>query len=304
MNFVKLFKDYNIEHLPDRRNEWVNVHCPFCTEVTGTFHGGFNVNGDYYHCWKCGTHPLNETLQLLLSIPKSELKNVLKEYEGRNSILYSLNKKESKAIKLELPTDTFTEAERKYLLKRNFNPDFLHDKYGVTGGGLTGRWKHRIIIPIYVNGRLVSWTGRSILSKKKLNELEIPRYKNLSVEESVMNPKTVLYNLDNATEKTVVLTEGTFDVMRLGDGFICSLGTELTQAQIKEVKDRFEKVFIMFDNEPEAQEKAKKFGLQLVSVGLDVEVVDAYSDYDVNDGAELNEKQVREIRKELGLQYF
>ena len=49
--------------------------------------------------------------------------------------------------------------------------------------------------------------------------------------------------------------------------------------------------------------KAKKFGLQLVSIGLDVEVVDAYSDYNVNDGAELNEKQVREIRKELGLKY-
>ena len=58
---------------------------------------------------------------------------------------------------------------------------------------------------------------------------------------------------------------------------------------------------IMFDNEKEAQKKARKFGLELSVMGVDVEVVDAYSDYDVNDGAELSENQVKEIKRELGL---
>ena len=190
--------------------------------------------------------------------------------------------------------------ERKYLRERNFNPKLLHNKYKVVGGGITGDWKYRIIIPLIINGKIISWTGRSILEKSKLKELNIPRYKNLSIEESVINPKECLFNLDHAKNKTVVLTEGAFDVMRLGDDFICSFGTSLTQSQIKELKMRYEKIFIMFDNEPEAQEKAKKYGMMLSSVGVDVEIVDAYSDFNKNDGGELNDEEVKIIRKELG----
>jgi len=189
--------------------------------------------------------------------------------------------------------------ERKYLKERNFSPKLLHEKYKVVGGGVTGNWKYRIIIPLILNDKIVSWTGRSILSKHQQHELKIPRYKNLSIEQSVVDPKSILYNLDNCKDRTGVLTEGAFDVMRLGDGFFCSFGTELTQSQIAIIKDRFDKVFIMFDNEREAQIKARKFGLQIASMGVDVEVVNAYADFNKNDGGELTEQEVQIIRKEL-----
>ena len=166
---------------------------------------------------------------------------------------------------------------------------------------MTGKWKYRIIIPLIINGKIVSWTGRSILSPAKQKELNIPRYKNLSIEDSVIDPKSILYNLDNCKKEIGVLTEGAFDVMRMGDDFFCSFGTELTQSQIGMIKDRFKKVFIMFDNEKEAQEKARKFGLQISSIGVEVELVDAYGDFGKNDGGELNEKEVEIIRAELGL---
>ena len=107
--------------------------------------------------------------------------------------------------------------------------------------------------------------------------------------------------MDNCKKKTAVLTEGAFDVMRLGDDFFCSFGTELTQSQIAMIKDRFEKIYIMFDNEEKAQMKARKFGLQISSIGVEVEIVDAYSDFNKNDGGELNEQEVNTIRKALGL---
>ena len=213
----------------------------------------------------------------------------------------ALNKKQAKATKLTLPTDTFTPAERKYLKERNFSPKLLHEKYKIVGGGITGSWKYRIIIPLVLNGEIVSWTARTILSKKIQQENKIPRYKNLSIEQSVVNPKSVLYNLDNCKKKTAVLTEGAFDVIRMGDDFFCSFGTELTQSQISMIKERFTKIFIMFDNEEEAQEKARKYGLQIASIGVDVEVVDAYSDFNKKDGGELNEQEVNIIRRELGL---
>ena len=67
------------------------------------------------------------------------------------------------------------------------------------------------------------------------------------------------------------------------------------------IKQRFEKVFIMFDNEEEAQAKARKFGLQIASIGVEVELVDCYGDFNKNDAGELNEKEVQIIRHELGL---
>ena len=299
MNFEKLFTDYKIEYNTRVNRGWTNVTCPFCDDKT--FNGGFNDTGNYFHCWKCGGHNFREALARTVNIPKSQVDVLIEQYAGRNSLLNKLNKKQAKAIRLELPTDTFTEAERKYLLSRNFSPRLLKEKYKIVGGGITGSWKYRIIIPLILDNKIVSWTGRSILSKDRINELKIPRYKNLSIEQSVIDPKSILYNLDNCKNRTAVLTEGAFDVIRLGDDFMCSFGTELTQSQISVIKERFDKVFIMFDNEKEAQIKARKFGMQITSMGVDVEIVDAYSDFNKNDGGELNEQEVSVIRKELGL---
>lgn len=298
MNFVKLFEDYKIDYNTRVNRGWTNVTCPFCDDKT--YNGGFNNTGDYYHCWKCGGHEFKEALARTTNIPKNQINELIQQYQGRNSLLNKLNKKQAKAIKLELPTNTFTTAERKYLLSRNFSPRMLKEKYKIVGGGISGPWKYRIIIPLILEGKIVSWTGRTILSKQQQEELKIPRYKNLSIEQSVIDPKSILYNLDNCRNRTAVLTEGAFDVIRLGDGFFCSFGTELTQSQIAVIKQRFDKIFIMFDNEEKAQLKARKFGMQLASIGIEVEVVDAYSDFGKNDGGELSVEEVAIIRKELG----
>ena len=299
MNFVKLFNDYNVEYDTRVNKGWTNVTCPFCDDKT--FNGGFNNAGDYYHCWKCGGHNFKQALARTVNIPFNEIDTLIEQYAGRNSVLNTLNKKQAKATKLTLPTDTFTPAERKYLKERNFSPKLLHEKYKIVGGGITGSWKYRIIIPLVLNGKIVSWTARTILSKQQQQKLKIPRYKNLSIKQSVVDPKSILYNLDHCEDKIAVLTEGAFDVIRMGDGFFCSFGTELTQSQISMIKQRFEKVFIMFDNEEEAQTKARKFGLQIASIGVEVELVDCYGDFNKNDAGELNEKEVQIIRHELGL---
>lgn len=306
MNFQKLFEDYKISYSTRVNRGWINSNCPYCDTKTDSFNMGFNPNGKgYCTCWKCGGHDLNRTLSLLLGIPRTELPAVLSQYEGRSGVLQELNKKTAKAKHLELPNQGFTSAERKYLISRNFSPRFLHEKYGVVGGGIAGDWKYRIIIPLYYKGVLVSWTGRSILGKQTLKDKKIPRYKNLSIEKSIYSSKDLFYNLDKSQGKSVILTEGCFDVIRLGDengnsdNVICSLGTQLTESQIKLLGERFEKVFIMFDNEPEAQIKARKFGMRIASIGVEVEIVNFYEDFGVNDGGECSSEQVKIIRKEL-----
>lgn len=302
MNFAKLFTDYKIPFIyGDKRGIWTNIKCPYCGDRT--FNGGFNAVGDYYHCWRCGgKHKLYETLSKILNLPKSQIDDIVDDYRGKNDVLLRLNDgREFKNIKLELPTNTFTKAERKYLKSRGFSPKYLYEKYGVVGGGTTGKWKFRIIVPLIVGGKLISWTGRSILQKDELKELNIPRYKNLSIEESVCDCKKMLFNLDNCIGKTVILTEGPFDVLNFDGNAICSFGTELTQAQVSEIKRRFNKVFIIFDNEELAQKKARRFGLQLSAVGVDVEIVDAFSEFGKNDMGECSAEEIQIIKDELGV---
>lgn len=303
IDFVKLFKDYHIPYSTTVNKGWTNISCPHCYSESGSYHMGFYPDG-HCNCWKCGNHDIKGTLSLVLRIPIRDIEEVLKAYRGRLSSDIVIKRK-ALAQSLTLPTDEFTRTERKYLLKRNYDPDYLHEKYGLVGGGITGRWKGRIIIPIYYNHSLVSWTARSILSADEIKVLKIPRYKNLSIEESVYSPKDLFYNIDNCRNDSVILTEGPFDVMRLGDrkGYsddvMCSLGTQLTQKQIELIACKFNKVYIVFDNELEAQKKARKFAIQIVSLGIEVEVVDAYSDFGVNDGGDCSYEQVDIIRKEL-----
>lgn len=296
MNFEKLFNNYNVKYSLKINRGWVNVNCPYCDSKSTSFNLGFNPAGNYYHCWKSQhSYSLQEVLSTLLNIPVDSVNNVLIDYQGLGEILPE--KKKSKVKYLTLPTDTFIPAERKYLKSRGFSPKYLNEKYHIVGGGISGDWKFRIIIPIYYNGKLMSWTGRSILPKDKLKKLNIPRYKNLSIEKSVMNPKELFFNLDNCNGSEVVLTEGAFDVLRYDGEAICSLGTELTEGQIKLLSERFQKVFILFDNEPEAQEKARKFGLRLSSMGVEVEIVDAFGDFGKNDMGECLPEEIEKIKK-------
>lgn len=297
MNFIKLFQDYDIPILPDKNGTWANVDCPYCDEEKGHYNLGLNCGGNYYHCWKSvHSYPIKKVLSDVLSVPMSSIPEILNQYEGGTKIV---ERRMSKAKYLELPTDTFSKAERKYLKSRDFDPKYLYKKYNIVGGGIDGPWKFRIIIPVYYQGKLMSWTGRSILSKKKLKELGIPRYKNLSIEKSVKNIKELFFNIDNCKSDTVVLTEGAFDVLRFDGNAICSMGTELTEGQINLLSNRFRKIFILFDNEPEAQEKARKFGLQLSAIGIEVEIVNAYEDFGKNDMGECSKKEIETIKKEL-----
>lgn len=298
MNFEKLFNDYGVQYSLKVNRNWVNVRCPYCGGSSFKF--GFSPAEDYCTCFACGGHNLFDSLLRLLPVKRGELRGVMSNYEGGVAIRRELNHGGVK--RLELPTNGFTAAEKKYLEKRSFDPDYLHEKYGVVGGGVAGRWKHRIIVPILLNGRVVSWTGRSILSKGRLQELGVPRYKNLSIGESVVDPKRTLFNLDNCRGGSVILTEGVFDVMRFGDDAVCSFGVELTEAQIELIADKFKKVYILFDNEDQAQRTARKYGVLLSSVGVNVEVVDAYSDFGKKDGGELTLSEANVVRRELGFE--
>ena len=297
VDWKRLFDDF---HIPQRRvRGWSNVCCPFCRNpIDEHFNGGFSDDNPAYNCWRCGKHPWYEALSLVLKVSPYEARKASSSYGNFLSIEKRRSADNSK--ELILPGfEELTAGEENYLISRGFNIPFLQKKYGIRGGGIAGDWAYRIIVPVWFEGRLVSWTGRSILPRAMIDELKIPRYKNLSIEQSAVNPKDILFNSDNCRNDSVIFVEGPFDVLRMGDDTVCSLGTSVTAAQKLFLIKRYKHVFVSFDNEPAAQAKARKLAEDLDSLGMDVEVVNICDDYGKNDPGELTLREVKEIKKEL-----
>ena len=253
-----------------------------------------------FNCWRCGSHSWYDALSKILNIPVNQVSQYTKAYT------YITPQKETKRIAraeyLDLPGFRLNDNEKEYLKNRGFDVNYLINKFHLRGGGIIGDWSYRILIPIYYKKVLVSWTGRSILTREQIKEYNIPRYKNLSIEQSVINPKTIFFNLDNSTKDKVILVEGPFDVLKMGTDCICSLGTSMTREQELFLKERYKTVFIAFDNEPSAQKKAHKVGTNLAALGMNIEVVNICEPFHKNDPGELTYDEVQVIKKELEIE--
>jgi DNA primase len=136
------------------------------------------------------------------------------------------------------------------------------------------------------------------MSKEKCNELGVLRYKTLGIEDSVMDPKSVLYNLDNCQGDTLVLVEGATDVWKWGDGCAATLGTSTTPAQHLLIANRFRRVLIMFDPEEEAQGRANSLYSKLNTLGVQADCINTELDHDM--GA-MTEEEVAKLKEEVGL---
>jgi DNA primase len=234
------------------------------------------------------------TLIKLLNVPANILDQILEPFQTKSKILSRLNEKEKlNKNKIELPDFPLSKAEKNYLLDRHFNPDDLIKKYRIQGGGYVGDWKNRIIIPIYLGGKLVSWVSRTIIKDRE------PRYKNLENHLSVIDPKKIFFNLDNCRNDYVIVAEGPFDVMRFGDNSVCGFGTTLTRAQLMYLSNRFKKIYFMFDNERIAQKKAREHAMLTQGYGIDSFIID-FSDYGYKDIGEMPPFKVKQLKRELG----
>ena len=301
IDFIRLLKDSNIPYIQEV-DGWTNFPCPYHSNGKRGFKAGFNNSGGYIYCWTCGSHKLETMIQDLLSISYYETRKILEEYSIEGSIRQKINKKEYKAKKIILPGIGIGNDEigYKYLVNRRFDPIDLIHNYAIKSGGIIGNYSFRIIIPIYYKKQLVSFQARSIYSKKKCDELGILRYKNYPIELSIVNPKHILYNLDNCLENWVVVVEGVFDCWRLGPKNVsATMGTSMSSEQITLLASRFKKVIFLFDNEKPAQDRARKYAEQLSALGIETEIFNPEFEHDPGDYD--NEEELT-VRKELLLE--
>ena len=247
-------------------HDWIGVCCPFCGDDLG-YHLGIHLNSPVISCFRCGKvgNTLTYVAQEMQSYSKAIalLKQFIPKELKPNEI------EESNSINtVELPKNATripTEPQIKYLEKRKYYWKTLHEKYNLHYCNPIGDFANRIIVPIYKQRRLVTFTSIDIANNSPL------RYKHLSEKLSVCPIKDMLFGIENTNGYIACIVEGLFDQFRLGDGSICTFGATLSPNQIL-LLSKFSKLYIIFDGDEPGRKAAQTLS-DTLGVFTDVSIV-------------------------------
>lgn len=273
----QLLRDYSVPYVTEGHKHssagWVNVHCPFCAG-SQNYHLGIHEDASASHCWRCGPHPVVDALSKLLGIPPSEVKRILRK--NRIGIIRSTPTSEPKVsihpLKFPQPSFALNSQGHQYLSRRGFNAEYVEQEWGLLQTGpvsfLDGiSYNHRILIPIYWNSRVVSFSSRDITGKSDKKYLACP-----SKRESIHH-KSILYGKQEGWQKRdIIVVEGPVDVWRFGPIAAATFGTAFKMEQVLQLARHGDRFFIVFDNEPQAQDQARALAVKLRTLGKEVHI--------------------------------
>lgn len=281
MNITQLYRDYSVyiavpgdKHF---RDGWVNTPCPFCSGNIGN-HLGFNLDGNYFFCWRCGGKNTAQAISELTGITLTNAKELIKKYGGEDTDYIPKQKKVSLSpFAFPSMIGPLEHRHRKYLIKRGFKPEDLEEEWELKGSGPISKlddskYNHRIIAPIYWNGEIVSFQGRDITDKNP------PKYKACPKARELIEHQTILYKHPYYKSKTGIAVEGIADVWRIGRPAFATFGIEYTQQQVFAILENYDNVLIWFDPERQAQVKAKQLKSDLIAGGVNVSLYKSEKD--------------------------
>ena len=205
------------------------------------------------------------------------------DFDG-NTVRKRKVRKEVSVVRFPEKFVSLRSEHKKYLHERRYRARVLADKYNLMATSKYGKWKNRIIIPIYYEGTPVSFTARDITGKSDI------RYKNCPKDFEGKSLKECLYGEEYCTKDRIIVVEGPTDVWRMGDNCVGLFGIEYTKAQVLALS-RYKKVFVMLD--PDAEHKAEQLASEL-SLLTNVEIVDIDSDPD-----DLSNEEALAIKRDL-----
>ena len=292
---VQFCKDYSISYRTEGKNAangWVQVDCVFCGD--NGQHLGINMAEGYCNCWKCGHHPLSDFISGVLQVPYYKSFEIIRQYTKT-----TVQGLKTRAKPLPSPTDLqfprytkeLQQNHRNYLIRRKFDPDKLVKEFGLKGTAHLGDYSFRIIAPIYLNNKMISFQGRDVTGQAEL------RYKACKKSLEVLHHKDSLYAIDLARgQKQVLIVEGITDVWRLGKGSVSCFGIEFKKKQIKMLAKYWDTIFVLFDEEEQAQEKAQELAWMISSLGKTVEIITGID----GDPGDMAQENADYLMKDLG----
>jgi DNA primase len=308
MDLKEFLDEYDIESWDRGKNVQagcINIQCPFCDDQSN--HLGIRLRDHSVKCWKCGKKSFIQLVKTLLNVSYKEAREISKKIEtkiGTSKIDVDLYQKlidtEGFCYIPKESTVHFPKIHKEYLRQRGFAPLKLIREYKLRAVYTTGKYAFRIIIPIYRDHKLVSFTSRDITDQS-----DIP-YLHASPDEALIKAKQCVYNIDTVPEGgEAALVEGVFDCWKLGDRCVSTLGTNLSGQQYAEIaRKNLKRLYILNDNDRAGKIAARITGQVLAPVVRHVEIVSFVGVLKkVEDPGKLTREQAEVIMRELGLRH-
>ena len=267
-----------------KSSDQANVNCPFCRDEGNpdpSFHLGIHSEKGYFSCWRNRRHrgkTLHRLLMKLVNISYTEACDILGEKDSwipegafdelaaNPEGIFSDTSIEQASATLAWPEEFnefkgFRSTRRfiNYLESRGYHPSHIQELIGRYNFhyAISGRWQERLVLPIYLDYRLVSWTTRSIQKNASL------RYLSLSQDHgALMSIKDTVFNFDELIDTggdVLFVTEGPFDAMKvdfygasMGLRATCLFSKALREPQailISELAQEYKKIVVLLDRE-------------------------------------------------------
>lgn len=286
MNITEILNELGIPYKQQGEHHhtttgWVQVDCPNCSPNSQKWNLGIALNFLASNCWVCGPVSLSEALVEISKEPWQKIKQLLGGFERT----YERKIRVKGKLKLPEGLGPLLPIHESYLSARGYNPEELTRLWGIQGIGLASKLAWRLFLPVQYRGEIVSWTTRAVAD-------DVDRkYINARPEEENLPIKSILFGWDYIRHAAIVV-EGPFDAITLGPGAVATLGTSYTREQVLLLSSLPVRA-ICFDNEPEAQKRAKALCEELQAFDGETYRVEI----DAKDPGCASKKQIAELRK-------
>lgn len=256
------------------RDEYL-FYCPKCKHHKRKL--SINLEKNVFKCWKCEYSGISITTLIKWFAP-----NKLHLWQGYDNVIDlaeyidfdgKLKFDDEETIELELPKDFISlvgnhdmiaNSIRKYLYSRNVTEDKIN-VYKI-GYAIRGPFKQNIIFPSFdKTGNLNYYVGKN---KKYYTNAPIPKFK------IIFNELYINWN------KPVILCEGIFDALNIGQNAIPILGSTLSKKSLLFKRLIEHQVTVVLALDKDAEKKEKRISSMLLDHGLMVKkmIVEPYKD--------------------------
>ena len=267
-HFNSKFPNFDIEvFLSDNERDWkifdsathqeVAINCPSCTDRGEPSPDEkkklwINPGKGTFYCYRCQW--AGSLVRLIMKLTNSPMHTALKVLRG--SLLDPMDHLDLRLFNEKFESDIADDEELKevelpygyepidgphpYLVTRGIPWQYARDNdWGISAAGYT---KNRIIVPMFMDSRLVFWQARATWEsgdkdfKKVLNPTGV-------------SARKILYNYDRAKNyKKVILVEGFIDAVKVGPDAMATNAKVLHTQQIEYLKDsNCKEVVLMWD---------------------------------------------------------
>jgi 5S rRNA maturation endonuclease (ribonuclease M5) len=294
IDLVELFTELQVPHWTSGKNVslgWIGIRCIYCNDKSN--HLGVNIETGKYKCWKCPAEGwLDYLLVDLINVSHREALAIVNRHKTETFKRKEVKAPKPSSLLLDMPySSTLPKIHREYLASRRYSPLATQRKYGLLATGPTGEWSFRIIIPVYMDHKMVNFTAMAIAGQD-------PKYKHCPNPKALIDMESCLYGIDQVQDKIIVV-EGALDQWRLGDGAAATFGTMISDEQVDLIiKKRIKEIYVFLDSD--AEKITRQFSRRVAIFSPKVVTI-SVKKMGIKDPDSLSDSQALEIRRMCGL---